>query len=66
MKKYEYSHIRMCYTLLSFFSKTAFNRELCELLERMGNEGWELKAAVSEGFLPSHVHIEIGREMEAC
>lgn len=62
MKKYEYNHIRMSYTLSSFFSKTAFDRQLCELLERMASEGWELKSSISEGFLPSHIHFVFGRE----
>jgi hypothetical protein len=50
MKKYEYRHIRMSYTVLSFFSKTAFDKQLCELFQRMGNEGWEMKSSVCEGF----------------
>ena len=64
MKEYEYNHIRMSYTFLSFFSKAAFDRQLCELLQRMGTEGWELKSSICEGFLPSHIHFVFGREME--
>jgi hypothetical protein len=32
MKMQEYNHIRMSYTFLSFFSKVAFDKQLCELL----------------------------------
>ncbi|NLF08453.1 MAG: hypothetical protein GX594_10810 [Pirellulaceae bacterium] len=64
MKKYEYNHIRMSYTFLSFFSKAAFDRQLCELHKRMGDEGWELKSSICEGFLPSHIHFVFGREEE--
>ncbi len=64
MKLYEYSHIRMAYTFRSFFSKGAFNKQLCELLKRMGSEGWGLKSSISEGFLPSHIHFVFGRERE--
>ncbi len=64
MKQYEYRHIRMAYTLLSFFSKAAFDGQLCELLRKMGKDGWELKSSVCEGFLPSHIHFVFGREME--
>jgi len=64
MKKYEYRHVRMSYTFLSFFSKSAFHRQLSKLLERMGDEGWELKSSICEGFLPSHIHLVFGRERE--
>jgi len=64
MKKYEYNHVRMSYTFLSFLSKTAFDRQLSELLDRMGNEGWQLRSSICEGLLPTHIHFVFGREKE--
>lgn len=63
MKQYEYRHVRMAYSFLSFFSKGAFDRQLCELLQRVGSEGWELKSSICEGFLPSHIHFVFAREI---
>jgi len=65
MKKYEYNHVRMSYDLRSLFSSAAFDRQLSELLERMGNEGWELKSSFCEGLLPGHIHFVFGREVDA-
>jgi len=62
---YEYKHIRMSYTFLSAFSKDAFDRQLCSLLEQMGNEGWELKSTIHEGFLQFHVHLIFGKQHES-
>ena len=64
MTKYEYKHVRMNYTLLSSFSKSAFDRQLCDLLEQLGNESWELKSTIHEGFLQFHVHLIFGRQKE--
>lgn len=64
MKRYEYRHVRMAYSFLSCFSKEAFHRQLTEHLQRMGDEGWELKSAIHEGFGQMHVHLLFGREIE--
>ena len=64
MKQYEYRHVRMAYSFLSFFSKVAFDRQLCEVLQRMGKDGWELKSSICEGCLPSHIHFVFGRELD--
>ena len=66
MRTYEYKHIRMSYTLLSRFSKAAFDRQVGEVLRRMGTEGWELKSSICEGVLPSHIHFVFGREVEGA
>ncbi len=61
MTKHEYKHVRMSYTLRSWFSKGAFDRQLCDLLEQLGNDGWELKSTIHHG---SHVHLIFGRPKE--
>ena len=66
MIRYEYRHVRMAYGFASTFSKAAFDRQLCETLEQMGREGWELKSSIHEGFLQTHVHLIFGREAEGA
>jgi len=66
MTRYEYKHVRMVYRLASVFSKAAFDRQLCETLEPMGREGWELKSSIHEGLLQTHVHLIFGREAEGA
>ena len=63
MKKYEYKHIRLAYGFKSMFSKSAFNNQLMPVLEKMGNDGWELKSSFHEG-MEAHVHLIFGREKE--
>ena len=65
MPKYEYKHVRMSYGFLSTFSKTAFDKQLCGVLEENGNDGWELKSTIHEGFDQFHVHLIFGREKAA-
>jgi hypothetical protein len=62
MKKYEYRHVRMAYRLASWFSKAAFDRQLSEVLARMGDEGWDLKSSFHEGLGMPHVHLIFGRD----
>jgi len=64
MRKYEYKHVRMAYRLPSLFSKSAFDRQITEILRQMGQEGWDLKSSIHEGFLQFHVHLIFGREVE--
>ena len=66
MTRYEYRHVRMSYRFTSCFSKAAFDRQLCEILEQMGNEGWELRSSIHEGFLSTHVHLIFGREAKGA
>lgn len=60
--KIEYKHVRMAYGFRSVFSKTAFDEQLSGVLEEMGNEGWDLKSTIHEGFGQCHVHLIFGRE----
>lgn len=65
MPKYEYKHVRMSYGFFSAFSKTAYDKQLCGVLGEMGNEGWDLKSTIHEGFGQFHVHLIFGREKAA-
>lgn len=66
MPRYEYRHVRMAYRFASWFSKAAFDRQLSEVLERMGHEGWELKSSIHEGFLQTHVHLIFARAADGA
>ena len=66
MPRYEYRHVRMAYRFASWFSKAAFDRQLSEILKRMGDEGWELKSSIHEGLGELHVHLIFGRVAEGA
>jgi len=66
MKKYEYKHMRMFYS--RFVSQESFDKQLMEMLDEMGKDGWELKGTFHEGFFhegisKAHVHLVFGREI---
>ena len=63
MKKYEYKHVRYAPGFWIWISTKRFDEDYTALLNKYGNEGWELKSSFHEGF-SSHLHLAFAKEQE--
>jgi hypothetical protein len=60
MTKYEYKHVRVAWGLKAATSATAYDRKLMMMLQKHGEEGWDLKGVIQES--PAlHTHFIFGR-----